>query len=389
MEAVELFAGAGGLAIGTAEAGFKHSAIVEWDKTAGSTLVDNRRRRLAATRDWSAITVGDVRKFDYANLGDVALVAGGPPCQPFSEGGKHRSYLDPRDMWPETVRAVQELRPKAFIFENVRGLARRAFATYFEYIVLSLSYPSLKQRKSESWGGHLGRLEQHHTSAKNNNLEYRVVYQLINAADFGVPQHRSRVFIVGFRSDLGIEWSFPEPTHNGDALLWSKWKTKSYWERHRVATNSRGIPTGRDRKRLERLNKRSEKPRGKPWRTVRDAIHTLPIPMEKKETKGVWNHSLNPGARQYKGHTGSLLDLPAKALKAGVHGVPGGENMLLLPSGAVRYFTAREAARIQTFPDTWRFQGAWSEAMRQIGNAVPIKLASKVAKSVAKQLEAK
>jgi DNA (cytosine-5)-methyltransferase 1 len=113
----------------------------------------------------------------------------------------------------------------------------------------------------------------------------------------------------------------------------------------------------------------------------------LPTPRVDRESKEFSNHRLNPGARAYPGHTGSPLDLPSKTLKAGVHGVPGGENMIAFEDGALRYLTVREAARIQTFPDTWHFEGAWSEAMRQLGNAVPVGLAEIVAKSVAARLE--
>lgn len=95
----------------------------------------------------------------------------------------------------------------------------------------------------------------------------------------------------------------------------------------------------------------------------------------------------NPGARSYTGHTGSPFDEPAKTLKAGDHGVPGGENMLARVDGSVRYFTVREAARLQTFPDDYLFRGAWTEAMRQLGNAVPVRLAETVARSVARTLE--
>jgi len=98
------------------------------------------------------------------------------------------------------------------------------------------------------------------------------------------------------------------------------------------------------------------------------------------------NHVFQAGARSYPGHTGSPLDLPAKTLKAGDHGVPGGENMLVGDDGAVRYFTVRESARIQTFPDGFRFHGSWTETMRQLGNAVPVLLAQRVASSVAEQL---
>ena len=130
-----------------------------------------------------------------------------------------------------------------------------------------------------------------------------------------------------------------------------------------------------------------------PWLTVRDAISDLPNPEPNPETdpekdrREIANHVFNPGARSYAGHTGSPLDEPGKTLKAGDHGVPGGENMLARVDGSIRYFTVREAARLQTFPDEYTFQGAWTEAMRQLGNAVPVRLAETVAKSVANALK--
>jgi DNA (cytosine-5)-methyltransferase 1 len=100
------------------------------------------------------------------------------------------------------------------------------------------------------------------------------------------------------------------------------------------------------------------------------------------------NHIFQDGAKAYPGHTGSYIDEPAKTLKAGVHGVPGGENMVRRADGSVRYFTVRESARLQTFPDNYRFHGAWTECMRQLGNAVPVELARQVGVSVAEHLKA-
>jgi DNA (cytosine-5)-methyltransferase 1 len=109
----------------------------------------------------------------------------------------------------------------------------------------------------------------------------------------------------------------------------------------------------------------------------------LPDPEhEAGRAAAIANHRFQPGARAYPGHTGSPLDQPAKTLKAGVHGVPGGENMLLSPDGSLRYFTVRESARLQTFPDDFVFHGSWSETMRQLGNAVPVELAAVVARGV-------
>jgi len=385
MQSVELFAGAGGLAIGMANAGFHHTAVLEWDPDACETFRENQRRHAHHIEEWP-LHEGDVRTFDYGSLsGNVMVVSGGPPCQPFSMGGKHQGYRDARDMFPEAVRAVRELRPKAFIFENVKGLMRESFSAYFEYIHLQLTYPSLERGHNESWREHRSRLEKHHTGRQKPS-EYNVVYRLLNAADYGVPQRRERVFLVGFRSDLGVEWTFPEPCHSESALLRSKWITGEYWERHKVVKRSRPTLGKRHTTRVARLREESLRDTArKPWLTVRDAISDLPDP-EGGSTDAFANHVFNPGARQYKGHTGSPLDEPAKTLKAGDHGVPGGENMLTRVDGSVRYFTVREAARLQTFPDDYVFPGAWTEAMRQLGNAVPVRLAETVARSVAATL---
>ena len=135
MKSVELFAGAGGLAIGMSNAGFHHAAVIEWDHDSCETFRENQRLHMHSIEEWP-LHEGDVRGFKYDALRDVMVVSGGPPCQPFSLGGKHRGYNDERDMFPEAVRAVRELQPKAFIFENVKGLLRETFSDYFEYINL-------------------------------------------------------------------------------------------------------------------------------------------------------------------------------------------------------------------------------------------------------------
>lgn len=383
MRSVELFAGAGGLAMGMGRAGFDHAAVVEWDHDSCETFRFNQRNHAHDVEQWPLFE-GDARTFDYSNInGEVMVVSGGPPCQPFSLGGKHRGHMDERDMFPQAVRAVRELRPKAFIFENVKGLLRQSFSSYFEYIYLQLSHPDLTRKKSDTWEKHRERLERHHTSNKGEAC-YNVVYRLLNAANYGVPQRRERVFLIGFRSDLGVEWSFPEGTHCEDALLRDQWITGEYWERHRIAKRNRPTLAPKLNSRIARL-RNEDMFNDLPWRTVRDAIADLPDP-EKHLRSNIANHIFNPGARSYPGHTGSPLDEPAKTLKAGSHGVPGGENMLLRPDGSVRYFTVREAARLQTFPDDYIFCGSWSETMRQLGNAVPVKLAEIVASSVADTL---
>ena len=384
MRAVELFAGAGGLGIGISHAGFEAAAVIERDRYCCDTIRENQAHNLLPTFHWPLIEC-DICDFDFGSLdGDVDLVSGGPPCQPFSLGGKHRSFRDGRDMFPQAIRAVRELRPRAFLFENVKGLTRQAFSKYFEYIRLQLTYPELYRRTSEDWPEHLERLEQHHIHGKGDDLHYQVEARVLNAADYGVPQRRERVFIVGFRADQGVEWSFPQPSHSQDALLWTQWHTGSYWKQHDLPKPdcAPNLRTAAAAKRLK------EEPALFPWLTVRDALCDLPDPEYEPASASLYhNHRIQPGARSYPGHTGSPLDDPAKTLKAGDHGVPGGENMLRRPDQSVRYFSVRESARLQTFPDDFIFQGTWTETMRQLGNAVPVTLAQAVATNIRSHLQ--
>ena len=281
-------------------------------------------------------------------------------------------------MFPEVTRAVRELQPKAVLVENVRGLVRPSFAMYFEYIQLQLRHPNVVRKERESWREHLERLEKHHTSGAPEM--YRVVSRVLNAADFGVPQRRDRVFVVALRVDLGFEWSFDDlkRTHSLDALLHDQFVTGDYWKRHELKPPRESVFRMRNATRIKRMRDWPSYPfPEKPWRTVRDALVGLPDPRS-AEARRWRNHAYNPGARRYPGHTGSPHDLPAKTIKAGDHGVPGGENMLAHPNGRVRYFTVRESARLQCFPDDFIFHGSWTETMRQLGNAVPVKLGEAV-----------
>jgi DNA (cytosine-5)-methyltransferase 1 len=285
-------------------------------------------------------------------------------------------------MFPQAVRAVRELQPLAFVFENVRGLLRPGFRNYVEYIRLQLTYPDFPLSMNADWTKNLQRLERHHTSKfSEHGLRYKVAINLANAANFGVPQHRHRVFFVGFRTDLNARWFFPTETHSADELIYEQYVTGTYWERHKLK-GPFSVPEALKVK--IRDLERGVLPTTKSWRTVRDAIAALGDPRVNSTWK---NHKYQGGARCYPGHTGSPLDEPSKALKAGDHGVPGGENMLRHPNGRVRYFSIREAARIQTFPDEFEFPGSWTESMRQLGNAVPVMLASTVVGSVGKTLK--
>lgn len=384
-KSIELFAGAGGLGIGLARAGFTPETVVEYNKWCCDTLRDNHSALSKGKGTWNLIE-GDIRNVDFKPYqGKLDLVSGGPPCQPFSMGGQHRAFDDARDMFPQAVRAVREAQPSAFIFENVKGLTRASFHSYFEYVKYQLEHPELTLRRDEDWQDHLSRLEQHHTQTRRSGLHYQVVTRLLNSANYGVPQRRERVLFVGFRDDIDARWSFDSPTHSQEALVWDQ-LFGDYWDRNTVCKIDR-VLEGRAAQMAKRLSK-EEKPDQLAWLTTREAIADLPDPeMAPHKARKISNHKFQPGARSYPGHTGSYLDEASKTLKAGVHGVPGGENMLRRADGSVRYFSTREAARLQTFPDTYRLQGAWSECMRQLGNAVPVELARVVGNSVSQHLE--
>ncbi len=324
MRCLELFSGCGGLAKGLELAGFEHCAFVEFNKWACKSLRENFNPTL--------VHETDVRNFDFTSVGKVDVVAGGPPCQPFSLGGLARAHEDSRDMFPEAIRAIHELRPKAFVFENVKGLLRKSFSDYFSYIVLRLTFPDQTIAKGMSWREHLNELRRIDYS-RYKGLKYAVQYKLVNAVDYGIPQNRERVFIVGFRNDVSIDWKWPEET--------SERKTIAQTIGHIQSITPSAFPE---------------------------------------------DHKIISGAREYPGHSGSDYNAPSKTIKAGAHGVPGGENMIRFPDGTLRYMTVHEAKLIQTFPPDYVISGSWGEAMRQIGNAVPVLLAEKMGRSVLRAL---
>jgi DNA (cytosine-5)-methyltransferase 1 len=376
MNSLELFSGVGGLAKGLEIAGFHHIQLVENNKHACASLCHNFEAE--------KVFCGDIRDFKLEKLNDIDIVAGGPPCQPFSLGGKHQSDRDSRDMFPYAIRAIEKLRPKAFIFENVKGLLRPTFSDYFKYIILRLTYPGFLAEASSDWQQHLSEL-QCISQLSYVGTKYNVQFKLINAANYGVPQIRERVVIVGIKSDLNCHWKFPSETYSADRLFWDMHVTGEYWERHKISKSERPLIDKSAEARICKITKKYGMiaPGLMPWQTVRDAIGDLPDPTS---NHGIIDHIFRPGARIYPGHTGSILDLPAKTVKAGDHGVPGGENMIRFSDGQVRYLTVFEAKRLQTFPDDFVIKGGWGESMRQIGNAVPVMLAETIGHELMKTL---
>jgi DNA (cytosine-5)-methyltransferase 1 len=189
MYSVEICAGAGGQALGLEMAGFEHVALVEIEPEAQQTLRMNRPL-------WNVPINGDVRLFsglEYRN--EVDLLAGGVPCPPFSKAGKQLGHADERNLFPEAIRLVDEIRPRAVMLENVRGLLDSVFDEYRKGIQDSL-----------------------------RKLGYTAQWRLLNASEYGVPQLRPRVLFVAVRNDLadGFEWPDPilrKPPTVGECLF--------------------------------------------------------------------------------------------------------------------------------------------------------------------------
>lgn len=284
---VELFAGAGGMALGLEQAGFRHIALVERDAECVATLRANGFR---------SVLCCDAAIEDYSRFQGADLVAGGPPCQPFSIEGKSEGRHDARDGWSAAIRAVREVKPRAFVFENVMGMMRDQFEEYRNCILRDFY-----------------------------DMGYCVHMHVVDAAHYGVAQHRKRLFMTGFR---GVHW-FAKPTPEENQV------------------------------------------------TVQQALQTLGPP------NGVNGHELHGAlARPYGTKTGSSLDKPSRTLVAGSGHPGGGTNMLRQSDGFHRYYTLREMARLQSFPDTFKVHKTWSRAMHQMGNACPPKLARVFGQSI-------
>lgn len=308
LTSIEICAGAGGQALGLAMAGFVHVALVEYEKEYCDTLTFNRP-------EWNVIHT-DVR--DFSGLpyrGKIDLLSGGVPCPPFSVAGKQLGSDDERDLFPEAIRLVKEINPRAVMLENVRGFLDPIFNEYRENIIESIS-----------------------------SLGFKVQIKLLKANDYGVPQLRPRIVIVGIRNDISREFHYPE-----------------------------------------------EHPEKSP--TVGKVLYDL---MKEKGWKGAkqWAKNANTIAPTIVGgskkHGGPDLG-PARARKAwaelGVDGLGVANEPPSPDFEGMPKLTPRMIARIQGFPDSWSFGLKKAAACRMIGNAFPPPVAYAVGKEIRKVLE--
>lgn len=325
-DAVDLFAGAGGLSIGLEAAGFTIRGAVEIDADAAATF---RTRHPQAK-----LYEGDIATADYSDFEGIDLVAGGPPCQPFSVGGKRLAEGDPRNGFPQFIRAVREMRPRAFLMENVAGVLAVSKRPYFEWTLRQLA-----------------------------DLGYEVTCSSVNAADFGVPQRRQRVVAVGLAS--GAVFEFPCPTHGE--------RTARPW----VTAGSLIDPF---------------QPLGKPSRvkiTYARRPDLRPSPYD--------GHLFNGGGRPLdlsrpaptllasmggnKTPWVDVLDVVPAYHASLLGGAPPREGEV---EGA-RRLTVAETALLQGFGSSMRFHGRTSSQYRQIGNAVPPPLAERIGTALSAQ----
>ena len=350
---------------------------MEWWAPAARVLRHNAELRPELWKP-DRIIERDVREVidDLPEPGTIDLVAGGPPCQPFSFAGAHVGDSDERNMFPATLEVVRKLRPKLVIFENVPGLTRPSFAPYLDYVKDQLRHIEVVPRDRDTLWGELW--SEHHTRIQRtcDDPAYSVYQDEIDAADLGVPQSRRRVFLIGIRRDVeGADtWTSLTRTHSRDVLLHQQYVTGKYWRRHGMAVPE--VPA-RLLGHVSRLRRLEVSDQDKPWTTLRDALRRVPEPTP-DAPPGWPDHRAIPGARVYAKHTGSPLDLPSKTIKAGVHGVAGGEGMLRELDGSVRYLSVREAALVQGFPSDYEFPGVRSRVMGVIGNAVAVDVAARV-----------
>ncbi|WP_184413077.1 DNA cytosine methyltransferase [Xanthomonas translucens] len=322
---IDLFAGAGGLSLGLQEAGWKALAACDFDASACATY----RANLGGD-----VFVGDVRQVDWTQFrGKAHLVAGGPPCQPFSVAGSQLASEDRRDMLPEFVRAVREVRPKLFLMENVAGLVSAKNLPYFE--------EKLEELRS---------------------LDYEVIFKVLNAADFGVPQERNRVIVLGATG--GAKLKFPTRTYGIKGRP------------HRSAREAlQGAPADSPNLAVTTYAK-NPVVRPSPWAGMLVNGGGRPINLDRP------SQTIPASAGGNRTHivdeAGVLLDYHRYLMSGG--GVRSG----MVPG--VRRLTARESARLQSFPDSFRFVGERSSVYRQIGNAVPPLLAKAVGRELLKAL---
>jgi DNA (cytosine-5)-methyltransferase 1 len=360
---ISLFTGAFGLDLGIEQAGFHTVSVVEIDPDATKTIVINRPHLVesAIPRDIQQVSPqtllsegGRVLNLGRAlQKGEVDLVTGGPPCQPFSTAGKRQSIGDPRgSLFMDFIRIVKEVQPRFFIMENVRGLLS-APLEHRPHAQRGVDFLPLKP--DEMQGAALNVV-----LAEMKNIGYSVVYNLLEAADYGVPQNRQRVVFIGSRDNEPL--SFPLPTYYKDDNKLPKWNTLHEALCGLVDSKPEFVPYSPNRLKYLELLKA-----GQNWRH-------LPEHLKQEAMGGAYNSG--------GGKVGFYRRLSWNKPSPTVTTSPHQKATDMCHPEELRPLSVRECARIQTFPDDWFFYGSCASKYRQIGNAVPVRLAEAIGEHI-------
>lgn len=331
LKVIELFAGAGGLALGIEQAGFETIGLIEIDKAASDTLRCNRPNWRVINEDVEKISPLDLEDYFSIKKGELDLLSGGAPCQSFSYAGKRLGLQDARGtLFYHYAVFLQKLQPKMFLFENVRGL--------------------LSHDKGQTINNMLDIFKEQ---------GYTVQKKVLNAWDYGVPQKRERLILIGIRNDLvdKIEFDFPiqhkyKPVLR-DILL--------------DCPKSEGSKYSESKTEIFELV-----PPGGYWRDI-------PKDIAKEYMKSCWHME--------GGRTGILRRLSLDEPSLTVLTSPSQKQTDRCHPLEARPFTIRENARCQSFPDDWVFCGSVGQQYKQVGNAVPVKLAYEIAVKIRESLE--
>lgn len=330
-KSIELFAGAGGLALGIEKAGFDTIGLIEIDKDASDTLKCNRPEWRVINEDIANISSLDLKEYFNVSDGELDLLSGGAPCQSFSYAGKRLGLEDARGtLFYHYAKFLEKLQPKMFLFENVKGLLTHDHGRTYKTITDIF----------ESTG-------------------YTIQKQVLNAWDYGVAQKRERLITIGIRKDLAgkISFNFPEPHEYKpilrDILL--------------DCPKSEGTKYSDYKRKIFELV-----PPGGYWRDIPENI-------AKEYMKSCWYME--------GGRTGILRRLSLDEPSLTVLTSPSQKQTDRCHPLEARPFTVRENARCQSFPDNWKFCGRIGSQYKQVGNAVPVNLAYEIAKKIKESLE--
>ena len=328
---IELFAGAGGLALGVEKAGFNTLGLIEFDKDAADTLKKNRPNWNVINDDIANISCLDLENYFSIKKGELDLLSGGAPCQAFSYAGKRLGLEDARGtLFYHYALFLEKLQPKMFLFENVRGLLTHDHGKTYSTMLDIFT-----------------------------RAGYTIDKQVLNAWNYGVPQKRERLITIGIRNDLveKTEYRFPK-AHSykpvlRDVLL--------------DCPDGPGVPYGEKKRKIFELV-----PAGGYWRDIDPAI-------AKEYMKSCWDME--------GGRTGILRRMSLDEPSLTVLTSPSQKQTERCHPLEARPFTVRENARCQTFPDDWEFCGNVSAQYKQVGNAVPVNLAYDIAREIVHSLD--